>query len=98
MTGLADWETEGARARPATASDQVPVPASLRAVTWTGVLLLVAAVFVFVSAATLGLRQDESGTDLLVRTAVLVVIGVGAAVVGAVALLLRVVAGVVVRR
>ncbi|MBO9050983.1 hypothetical protein [Curtobacterium flaccumfaciens] len=43
MTELADWETEGARARPARPGDHEPAPAALRAVTIIGVLFLIAA-------------------------------------------------------
>lgn len=44
MTELADWETEGAKARPASPDERnrVPAPAALRATTWIGLLLLVA--------------------------------------------------------
>ncbi|MFK4481328.1 hypothetical protein [Curtobacterium sp. AB7] len=43
---LADWKTEGAKARPATPNHRAWVPAALRATTWIRVLLLIAAVFV----------------------------------------------------
>ncbi|MBF4607893.1 hypothetical protein [Curtobacterium sp. VKM Ac-1393] len=99
MTELADWETEGAKARPATPDDRnrVPAPAALRATTWIGVLLLVAALFVFVGAAALGLREDETEAHFVARLVIVVVIGAAVAVVGAVALLLRLVAGALVR-
>lgn len=98
MTEFADWETEGAKAREATASDHVPVPGPLRATTWIGGLLLVAAGFVFVGATFLGVREDETEAHFLARLVVVVVIGAAAATVGAVTLVLRVVAGAVVRR
>ncbi|MFK4481335.1 hypothetical protein [Curtobacterium sp. AB7] len=100
MTELADWETEGAKARPTTPDDRnrVPAPLALRATTWIGVLLLVAATFVFVGASYIGLREDETAAHALARLVIVVVIGVAVAVVGAVALLLRLVAGALARR
>lgn len=100
MSGLADWETEGAKARPATPEDhdRVPAPAALRAATWIGALLLLAAVFVFVGATSLSVRDDETATHAAARLVIVVVIGAALAVVGSVALLLRLVAGALVRR
>ncbi|MEG8034920.1 hypothetical protein QP157_06155 [Sphingomonas sp. LR61] len=100
MTELADWETEGAKARPTTPDDRnrPPAPAALRATTWIGGLLLIAAVFVFVGASSLGVREDESEVHFLTRFVIVVVIGVAVAGLGAVALLLRLVAGALVRR
>lgn len=100
MAELADWETEGAKARPTTPDDhnRVPAPAALRATTWIGGLLLIAAVFVFVGASSLGVREDESEVHFLTRLVIVVVSGVAVAGLGAVALLLRLVAGALVRR
>lgn len=100
MTELAEWETEGAKARPASPDERnrVPAPAALRATTWIGVLLLVAATFVFVGASYLGVREDETEAHALARLVIVVFIGVAVAVVGAVALLLRLVAGALARR
>jgi hypothetical protein len=62
------------------------------------VLLLVAAVFVFVGASYLGVREDETEAHALARLVIVVVIGCAVAVVGVVALLLRLVAGALARR
>lgn len=98
MAELADWETEGAKARPATPDDRVPVPVALRVATWIGVLLLVAAVLVFAGTASLAVRDDETEAHFSARLVIVVVIGAALAVVGAVALLVRLVAGTLVRR
>ncbi|WP_159570423.1 hypothetical protein [Curtobacterium sp. 18060] len=53
--------------------------------------------FVFVGASSLGVREDESEVHFLTRLVIVVVIGVAVAGLGAVALLLRLVAGALVR-
>jgi len=98
MTDATNWETEGARARPAAPDDHRPVPAALRATTWIGALLLIVAAFVFSGATLVDLHDDESEVHFLARVGLVVLIGVAIAVVGAVALLLRLVAGTFVRR
>ena len=97
MTELADWEAEGARARPARPGDHEPAPAALRAVTIIGVLFLIAAGCVFVATAFLP-TSDETAVPDGLRLLMATVVSVGIAVVGVVALLLRLVAGVLVRR
>jgi hypothetical protein len=98
MTELADWETEGARARPSSAADGVVAPPALRAATWIGVVLLVAAGSVFLSTTLITPHVDESATHALLRVVVLVVVGAAAAVVGAVTLVLRLLAGALLAR
>lgn len=98
MTSPADWETEGASARAALPGDAVRTPASVRAATWIGIVLLTVAVVVFASAAQVTALDGESEAHALTRTVVLVVIGTGASLLAGVALLLRLVAGVIVRR
>lgn len=95
---MEDWETAGARARPARPSDRVPLPAALRAATWLGAVLLIGAAVVFTTATFLGVHDDETEAHFLLRLALVVVSGIAIAVVGAVALLLRLVAGALVRR
>jgi len=97
MADAADWETEGARARPGAVEDHQPAPAVLRAATWIGALLLIAAAFVFFGATLVELHTDESEVHFLARVGLVVLIGVAVAVVGAVALLLRLVASAFVR-
>lgn len=100
MSELADWETEGARARPASPDDVVrtPAPGALRATSWIGALLLVAAAGVFWATSLVDGGPEGSQSQLLFRVTLLVVIGVGLAVSGIVALLLRLVAGALLRR
>ncbi|WIB71456.1 hypothetical protein [Curtobacterium sp. MCBD17_026] len=97
MTELADWETEGARARPARPGDHEPVPGALRAVTIIGVLFLIAAVCVFVVNAFIP-PADETAVPVDVRLLIATIVSVAIAAVGVVALLLRLVAGVLIRR
>lgn len=52
----------------------------------------------FGGAVSGGVREDETEAHALARLVILVVIGVAVAVVGAVALLLRLVAGALARR
>lgn len=93
----ADWEREGARARPGEPRDRTPVPGALRAATWIGVLLLVAAGIVLSVAAVLVAGDEESEAHLLFRVLLLSGVAIALGVVGVVALLLRLVASAVVR-
>ncbi|MCY1692813.1 hypothetical protein [Curtobacterium sp. SL109] len=92
MTKLADWEAEGARARPSTPRDHVQAPLTLRVATWVGTVLLVAAGIVLTSTTMISQHADESATHALLRALILVVIGAAIAVVGAVTLMLRFIA------
>lgn len=93
MTNLADWEAEGARARPSTPTDHVRAPLALRAATWIGTVLLVVAGIVLISTTMVTQQAEESAAHELLRVLVLVVVGSAIAVVGAVTLVLRLVAG-----
>jgi hypothetical protein len=98
MADAANWETEGARARPGAPVEHHPAPAALQAATWIGALLLIAAAFVCFGATLVEVHTDESEVHFLARVGLVVLIGVAIAVVGAVALLLRLVASALVRR
>jgi hypothetical protein len=97
MTGLADWETEGAKPRAPMPTDDVAAPTALRVVTWIGVVLLVAATVTFIVAASLSPDDTESAGHFAMRLHTTVLAGMSAAVVGALTLVLRLVAGVIVR-
>ncbi|PYY65964.1 hypothetical protein DEJ30_02635 [Curtobacterium sp. MCPF17_003] len=73
------------------------MPAALRAVTIIGVLFLIAAVCVFVVNASIP-PADETAVPVDVRLLIATIVSVAIAAVGVVALLLRLVAGVLIRR
>lgn len=98
MPELADWETEGATARAAVPSDALRQPIAVRAATWFGVVLLVVALVLYALAAQSAAGADETAVHALGRFVLLVVVATGVGVLGGVALLLRLVAGAVVRR
>lgn len=98
MTGLADWETEGATARAPRPGDGVRAPAGVRALTWTGSVLVLVAVVLYALAAGTAPVTDGTAVHGFAPFVVLVVVATGAAVLGGVAFLLRILAGVLALR
>lgn len=93
MTGIQDYEQQGARPREARPDDGVPVSPALRVLTWLGVAVIVAAVIVL--ALAVQPHRDPAGDATVDSTGI--VAGVVLVCTGIVVVSVRVAAGAVIR-